>query len=304
MLLLLSLAFQSCDDIEEVQNPNFNVTFNQTAKVGVPITFTVNNAPNFLNFYSGEDGSKYKFKERVKAEGDFFLEFETARHYFDGSSKSDNAWNLLVSTDYTGSGSIEDVKKATWTDLTSDFVFATARTYNPTTKSGKVNITKFASDKPAYFAIKMLAEGKKSDGNRQGTFRFFGFNTTLVLSETGAIVEVTNINSPGFSPVNVQGTHPTIDTKDIWRDRGAYYEIQADQAEYTNEDWLITNPVNLSGSVDPDKGTALKTYTDILKSFDYTFTKAGTYQIAFVGNNQTIYGQKDNVQEYTITVTP
>lgn len=183
MFLLLSLAFQSCDDLDDVKNPNFSVIFSETAKFGVAITFTVNNAPNFLNFYSGEDGSKDKFKERDKAEGEFFLEFETARHYFDGSSKSDNAWNLVISTDYSGSGAVEGVKKATWIDITSDIVFATARTYNPTTKSGKVNITKFASDKPTYFAIKMLTEGKKSVDNRQGTFRYFGFNTTLVLSD-------------------------------------------------------------------------------------------------------------------------
>jgi hypothetical protein len=303
MLLFLTLGFQSCEDLEEVKDPNFNISFNQTVKVGEPVTFTVNNSPNFLNFFSGEDGSKYKFKDRVKAEGDFFVQFETARHYFDGASKSDNAWNFLVSTDYTGSGTIEDVKAATWTDLTDDFVFATARTYSPATNSGKVNITQFASEKPTYFAIKILAEGKKSEGNRQGVFRFYGFDTSLVLADTGAIIDVTNIDTPGFTPVNVQGTHPTIDTKDIWRDRGAYYEIAGDQAEYTNEDWLITNPVNLSGSVSPDKGTALKTYTGILKTFDYTFTKAGTYQIAFVGNNQTIHGQKGNVKEYTITVT-
>jgi hypothetical protein len=303
MLLLLTLGFQSCENLEEVKDPNFDVAFSQTAKVGEPVTFTVNNSPNFLNFYSGENGSKYKFKDRVKAEGEFFLQFETARHYQNGSSGSDNAWGLLVSTDYTGSGSIEDVKAATWTDISDDFVFATARTYSPTTNSGKVNITELASDKPTYFAIKVLADGKTSEGNRQGTFRFYSFDTSLVLADTGASLVVTNLNAPGFKPVNVQGTHPTSDTQDIWRDRGAFYELSGGQAEYTNEDWLITNPVNLSGSVSPDKGTALKTYTDKLKTFDYTFTKAGTYQIAFVGNNQTIYGQKDNVKEYTITVT-
>jgi hypothetical protein len=303
IMLLGTLVFQSCDDQEEVLAPSFEVAFNATAKVGEPVEFAVNNAPDFLSFFSGEFSSEFKNSERATAEGDFFLSFVTTRHYFDGASRSDNAWSFLVSTDYSGSGTIEDVQAATWTDLTDEFVFATARTWSPKTESGAVNITQFAGDLPTYFAVRIYAEGKKSEGNRQGNFHLDDFNITLAVANEDYSIEVANLQTPGFKPVNVEGTHPTIAAKDNWINKGSLFEMNGDQAEYTNDDWLITNPVNLSGSVAPDRGTPLKTYLDKLENFEHTYSEPGTYSIAFVGTNQTIYGKKQEIKEYTITVT-
>ncbi|MBJ7882995.1 DUF5017 domain-containing protein [Gelidibacter salicanalis] len=302
MLLLVTLVFQSCEDLEAVDTPDFSVVFNTTAKVGEPVEFTITDAPNFLNFYSGEYGHEFKNSERYKADGEFFLNFDTARNYFDGASKNDEAWSFLVSTDYTGSGTIEDVKVATWTDISDRFTFATARSYN-LTNSGSVNITEFASDLPTYFAIRAYAEGKKEDGNRQGVFRVHSFDIALAVANENYSLDITNFTNPGFNSVNVEGVHPTNSTKDYWRNRGSYYELSADQAEYTNDDWLITNPVNLAGAVDPDRGEPLKTFSDRLKSFQYTFAQPGTYTVTFVGSNETIYGQKGSIKEYTITVS-
>lgn len=302
MLFLVTLVFQSCEDLEEVEVPNFEVAFNKTAKVGETITFTMNNAPDFLSFYSGEFGHEYKNNNRFKAEGEYFLSFDTARNYFDGTSATDDAWSLLASTDYSGSGTVEDVQAATWTDISDQFTFATNRTYEPT-NSGKVNISEFAGDEPVYLAVRVYAEGKKAEGNRQGVFRLFSFDISLAVADESYSLDITNLNSPGFKPVNVEGSHPTNSTKDIWNNKGSYYELSADQAEYTNEDWLISNPINLAGAVPPDRGFPLKTYSDKLETFEYTYTEPGTYQVAFVGNNETIYGQKVNIKEYTITVT-
>ena len=302
MLLLVTFMFQSCEDQEAVDTPNFEVAFNPTVKAGEPVVFTVNNAPNFLNFFSGEYGHEIKNSERLKAEGEFFLTFNTARHYMDGTSKTDNAWSLLVSTDYSGSGTVEDVQSATWTNISDRFTFATARTYTQT-NSGKVNISELAGDKPVYFAVRAYAKGKQAEGNRQGNFRFHSFDISLAVANESYSLDVTNLNTPGFKPVNIEGTHPTIATKDIWVNKGSYYELAADQAQYTNDDWLITNPVNLSGAVSPDRGVPLKTYSEKLETFEYTYTKPGTFTVAFVGNNETIYGQKQNIKEFTITVT-
>lgn len=302
MLLLVTVVFLSCEDQQEVDVPDFDIAFNPTAKVGEPVVFTVTGAPNFLNFYSGEFSHEYKNSDRLNADGEFFLSFDTARHYFDGTSKSDEAWSLLMSTDYSGSGSVEDVQAATWTDISDQFTFATNRTYEPT-NSGKVNISEFAGDEPVYLAVRVYAEGKKAEGNRQGVFRLFSFDISLAVADESYSLDITNLHSPGFKPVNVEGSHPTNSTKDIWNNKGSYYELSADQAEYTNDDWLISNPINLAGAVSPDRGFPLKTYSQKLETFEYTYTKAGTYTVAFVGNNQTIYGQKVNIKEYTITVT-
>ncbi len=302
IVLLVTLVFQSCDDLEAVEVPDFEVAFNSTAKVGEPISFSVNNAPNFLNFYSGEYGREFKNSERYNADGEFFLSFETARHYFDGTSKDDNAWSLLVSTDYSGSGKAEDVAAATWTDISDRFVFAKARTYDPT-NSGSVNISDLAGDKPVYFALRVYAEGKNSEGNRQGNFQLQSFNIDLAVANESYSLGIASISNPGWKPVNVAGTHPSNSAKDKWVSKSGLYEMSADQAEYTNEDWLISFPVNLAGSVAPDKGTPLKTYSEKLKTFEYVYSEPGTYKLAFVGSNETIYGKQGKFKEYTISVT-
>ena len=298
-ILLFTFVFQSCEDLEETEAPNFNITSNFKVKVGEPIEFKISNAPNFLSFFSGEFGQEYKNKNRTKAEGDFTLSFETSRHYQDGTSRTDSAWQLLVSTDYSGSGSAQDVLAATWTDVSDRFTFATARSYNKT-HSGSVNITDLSTDKPTFFALRIYAEGKKSEGNRQGIFDFYSFDLKFAIDDTNNL-DIASLYSPGWVAVNVAGEN-TNTSYDNWLDRSGSFRMHGGVAEYTNDDWLITKPLNLSGSVSPDRGTPLKTYSEKLESFSHTYTKPGTYTVTFVGNNTTIYGSEEAVKEYTIEV--
>lgn len=300
ILLLTMVVFQSCDDLEAVDAPSFEVAFSKTAKVGEPIVFMVNNAPNFLSFFSGEFGREYKNRERGKAEGDFTLSFETSRNFQDGASQSDDAWSLVYSTDYTGAGNAAAVQAATWTNISDRFTFATARSYNKT-NSGTVNITDLATDKPVYFALRILANGKTSQGNRQGIFDFYSFDLNLAIDATHS-VDIATLSNPGWVAVDVAGTNSNT-AYDNWIDRSGSFRMHGGLAEYTNDDWLISNPINLSGAVPPDTGVPLKSYSEKLETFEYTYDKAGTYTINFVGNNETIYGQKDTMKEYTITIT-
>lgn len=300
LLLLAAVVFQSCEDQEAVDAPNFDVTFNKTAKVGDTIVFTIENAPNFLNFYSGDIGHEYKNRERFKAEGTYTLSFGTSRNFQDGASKTDNAWSLLMSTDYTGAATTDAVRAATWKDISDRFTFATARSYD-ITNSGLVDISDLATDKPVYFAVRILAEGKLVDGNRQGIFDLYSFDLKLE-TDDNRILELATISKPGWNPVNVAGTN-TNSSYDNWVNRAPSYRLHGGLAQYTNEDWLISFPVSLSGAVPPDRGTPLKSYSDRLETFEYTYTEPGTYVVTFVGSNETIYGQKENTQEFTITVT-
>ena len=298
-LLLFAIVFQSCENTEEVETPNFTVSYEMDAKAGEPIEFSIGNAPQFLSFFSGEFGKEYKNRNRTKATGDFTVSFETSRHYQDGSSRSDGAWRFMYSTDYTGSGIAADVEAATWVNISDRVTFATARTYNKTF-SGIADITDLSTDKPVYMAIRILAEGEKTAGNRQGIFDFFSFDLTLALDETNTL-QIADMDSPGFFPVNVAGENSNA-SFDHWVARANSYRMHGGNAEYTNDDWLITQPLNLSGAVSPDRGEPLKTYSEKLESFTHTYTSPGTYTVTFVGRNETIYGAEETVKEFTIVV--
>jgi hypothetical protein len=72
-------------------------------------------------------------------------------------------------------------------------------------------------------------------------------------------------------------------------------------ADYTNEDWLITERIDLTAIL-PDQGAALKSYSERLNTYSHIYTEAGTYTVTFVGSNTTIYGSKEDVKELTIEV--
>ena len=121
----------------------------------------------------------------------------------------------------------------------------------------------------------------------------------------------TEIN-PGFKTVDVQGVDSRwnankwyFDTgkggpefKGLWRMRG---QVKVSGSWIVNEDWLITKPINLT-KVTPDKGVPLKTYSEKLENFTYTYSTPGTYTITFIGKNTTIYGEEETIKEYTIQV--
>ena len=52
------------------------------------------------------------------------------------------------------------------------------------------------------------------------------------------------MDSPGFFPVNVAGENSNA-SFDHWVARDNSYRMHGGNAEYTNDDWLITQPLNL-----------------------------------------------------------
>ncbi|WP_165749264.1 DUF5017 domain-containing protein [Cellulophaga sp. Z1A5H] len=301
-LLLLILTAQSCEDLEDVKVPDYEVAFTATAMVGEPVTFTIENAPDFLNFYSGEFSHEYKNKTRTAAEGTINMSFDSSQNWQNGTSGTTQSLSVQVSSDYDGSGTVDAIANATWTAISDRFTLATDRTYDYT-NSGIADITDLASEgKPVFIAFKIYAEGKVSEDNRQGEYRFDNFNIDLAVSGETYSLTKADMTNPGWSMVNVAGFNDNnvYDHWVLWDND--FFRVKGEQADYTNEDWLITAPINLSG-VTPDTGEPLKTYSSQLENFTHTYTEAGTYVVTFVGTNETIYGNEAVVKEYSIVVT-
>lgn len=75
-------------------------------------------------------------------------------------------------------------------------------------------------------------------------------------------------------------------------------------AGYTKGDtWLISNPILLNGSCDPDAGVAIKNISQSLEIYSHTYEEAGTYTATFVANNANYIHQGGQVvRELTINV--
>lgn len=305
IVLLVSLAFQSCEDLEEVDAPNFEVAFNTTAKVGEPVEFNVKNAPNFLNFYAGDFQHQYKHRNRTNAEGTVTMSFLNSQKWGLGDN-SEGLLTVWYSKDYDGSGTAESVNSATWTEISDRFNISNLYDF-ALQESGVVDITDLADGNAIYFAFKYFCDDTST---RPAEWWIDELNIQMDVADAPAPLTVATESEPGFKPVDVQGVvngwnankwywSGDRGTNGLWRMRG---QVKVGGEWIVNEDWLITYPINLT-KVAPDTGTPLKTYSEKLDTFEYTYTKAGTYTITFVGSNETIHGKKEIIKEYTITVT-
>ncbi len=299
-LLLFTMIFQSCSNFEEVETPNFNVEFNRTAKVGEPVEFTVANAPDFLNFFAGDFERKYINRNRTNADGVVTMSFLNSQKWGLGTN-AQGTFSVWYSKDYDGSGEATSVNSATWVDISNRFNISTLYDFT-FQNSGDVDITDLADGNPIYFGFKYFSD---NTADRGAEWYFDDLNIKMEVEGAPAPLTVATENNPGFKPVDVQGIESAwngakwyFDTAKgvdgIWRMRGNSHKI-------VNEDWLITNPINLT-KVAPDKGVPLKTYSEKLETFSHTYTKSGTYTITFVGNNTTVQGNEESIKEYTIEV--
>jgi len=298
-LLGLLLPLQSCTEYESVEESNFEVVVSsKTFKAGEPIAFTVNNAPDFLNFYSGEAGHEYRYRERTQAEGAVSLSFQSSQQY-GIKNNAVGTLSLLYSKDYDGSGTVEAVSSATWTDISDSVTFSEEYDLSNWIDSGAIDITDIGADgQPVYFAFKFKSNGHRDNGNRQPTWHIRSFLISLVTETINSTVA--DLHNPGWLPVDVAGFNSNPKTGN-WYLNNTFYRLNAGPMTEESEDWLITNSVNLT-SVDPDKGMSIKSYSSKLESFNHTYTEPGTYMVTFVGKNTTIYGSTEKIQEFTLTI--
>lgn len=303
-IFALSILFQSCENIEEIVNvPNYAVTqITTTAKAGEPVEFAVENAPNFLMFYSGEFQHQFKYKDRTNAEGTVTMSFLNSQKWGVG----DNATGTLsvwYSKDYDGSGDVEAVNNASWSDISDRFNISTLYDFT-LQESGVVDITDLADGNPIYFAFKYFCDNTVT---RPAEWYLDNLKIQMDVADAPAPLTVATESEPGFKPVDVQGVVSGWNAnkwyfdsgKGLWRMRG---QVKVSGQWIANEDWLITNAINLT-KVAPDTGKALKTYSSPIESFTHTYSAAGTYNITLVGNNTTAYGSEETIKEFTITVT-
>lgn len=290
-----------------VTSPEFDVVADrQTIKANETVNFSFSGQPDFITFYSGEAGKQYANSARYSALGKATLEFSSSN----ANGSQQNTMALLVSTDFQGKGvdnstTVSNIGKATWTNITSRAVLATAAS----TPSGQIDLTDFATaNKPVYIAFKYTG----ASGSTQKKWNIISPKVTNTLSDGRAFIVAdhtaaaisnngnTNIVSPGWVSSNVLNTYNWTLSSATWSITGA---TSAALATAPAEAWLFSGPIDLQKTV-PDFGTVIKDITNAAVPYAYTFKTAGTYKVTFVGTNNNVYGSKSQVRELTITVTP
>ena len=283
---MMAVTIIGCSDLE-VEIPDFRVTMDSaTVKAGHEVKFLIEGEPYFMTFYSGEDGHRYKYKDRIEAEGTPAMSFKNTTRW----GAQENTLQILASANLSGKADAASIGAATWTDITSGFSLdANAGSWN-FVESGQNDLSEFIG-KPLYVAFKFTGTA----GSTQRTWRISDFSIVLNTAD-GEVINVADNANPGFTTVDVEGEGKE------WKWKNTYWEMAGGNASApTNEDWLVAGPLNLA-AVSPDKGVSQNSYTDKVSEIAHTYSSPGTYTATFLGINATVDDSKVIVKEITFEV--
>lgn len=313
-LLGCAALLTGCDDLSP-EAVDFQVTANKTiVHVGEPVTFSFDGNPNFITFFSGEEGHKFVHRNRVELDPS---DIASSTLSFTADSKygtQTGTFKVYLSKDFPGlSLKSAEADKAlieshAWTDMTEACGVV----------DGKKVVVKDV-DLSAYQGGLVLA------------FRFLGTTEatpqrTLIITgltiknelKNGKTTELKgsdlNFNCFDVTPSNpdhdpykkvvsgslMDGTWSLIKllTNNEIQIRGGN-DKSATWAN--NDDWLIAEKLQLNACT-PDAGENIKDISRRLSTYTYLFEKPGVYTVTFLAGNASVDGQKSVVKELKIEV--
>lgn len=195
-MLLGVLLMASCntDIVTNLETPTFDVTTQgSTFKAGQAVTFLFTGTAHTISFYSGQTLNDYDFIDGrvvdVTGAG-ATMEFTSSVSLGVGGTLT-NPLSILASTDFNGDySSVDKVKAATWTDITSRFALGTTTTF---LASGTKNISDLiVAGKPIYIAFKYVTKSQATNGLACRWFiQTFAIKSLKTLPTTASITPIT-----------------------------------------------------------------------------------------------------------------
>lgn len=323
---IASLALVSCEnelsqDVELGVNvvASEGVSFDGqtiTVKSGTPVRFNFSGDPDFLTFFSGEDGKKYEYRERITIDEDEVesstLDFSITTQY----GRPANILSIYIADDFPGldkrnfeSDSVL-VEQQVWQELIPQAELP----QSAGTRNYSVDMKPYLGKRVA------IAICYRGQDNSQAQSRFTFSNMQIINQLTSGQQTSLAANSFGFTPINMLNKHNlrdqtgmtanrpygtvTNNTAGIWnfRDMNAFFIHSSNGNTDLKYSWIVSNLL-VANSCTPDAGTNIKTISLGLNTYSYTYAQPGTYTATFVATNGNYKQTKSVVREYKVVVT-
>lgn len=323
---IASLTFASCEsEFTKDAELNVNVMTNEsvnfdgqtiTAKKRTPVEFLFSGNPDFLTFFSGENGKKYEYRERTTVDES---EIESSTLKFTLTPQYGNPAGIL--TMYVSS-SFPGIEKG---NFTSDSILVEQHSWEvlipptdfPTTLKSKT----YEIDMKSYIGKRIaIAICYKGQNKNVAQSKFTFSNMQIVNSMSNGQKTVFAAGSFGFTPVNMLNRHNlpdqksmtanraygtvTNNTSGIWnaKDWNTFFIHSSNANTALKYSWLVSN-LFVVNACSPDFGTGIKNVTQSLNSYRYAYNEPGTYTATFVGTNGNYKQEKSVIREYKVVVT-
>lgn len=297
----LTFIFFSCEKLEDVETPKFDVTTERvTYKVGESVSFTFTGDPDLISMYSGEVGNDYEYRKGRHISSSFKAQFD--QQMLDG--RQDNQMSILLSTDFSGVYNIDQIKAANWLDVSSKFKMLKSQETRLFVNSGLQDISEILQDKDSvkfYVAVRQIVKDQLVNGTSNlNRIRGFSISAESIIGLT-PLYNHTSLEWSLVSTPNKETGRAAITT--TWLEfRGNVTNKTAE-----TEDWAISKQIKLDkySYVGPDWGLAIKGLSDKrINTYAYSYTKPGIYKAVFVAVNINANDRKETIKEIELNIEP
>lgn len=308
ILALASVFFFGCQH-DVVEDIDFNVTLDPSNSYlkGEPVRFNfVGNMDNVV-FYSGEEGSEYKYRERytipVENIESATLSLSVLSQYGKADAlemwvtdKFEGLWGDNKEKDLELIKSLVDSGMSDWQKIE----------YKDPSSGGTVEINLDILELKENFCIAFHWNPTYDGRSSQRTYKVNG-EVALDIKDLGAsrmdlggldfTAVMMNEGRDGYIADNKNGEIALNDKVYDLYFRGC----NATEFQYALDGWAISRPRPLN-KVANDKGLVIKNIQNYLNTYEYTWNEPGTYTVTFVGTNSNYMGASQEIKEITVTI--
>lgn len=317
--LAISL-FASCNELEP-EDVDFDVTVETTTvKAGEPVIFNFEGNPNFITVYSGDEGHKYANRNRTEIDASDIEKTTMSFTYLSKSVSTGHKdhFNIYLSADFPGL-SLKDaaadntlIHNHAWNDITEECLGGITDGSATATDIEEIDL----SDYPEGFVLAFRYQGKKE----------ITLQRTVVVSNLKIVNKLKNgklLETEGADiDFSVFDTYPSNADGDpylkvvsgsvatgTWNltnwHKNEFRMVGSTRAapvSADNDDWLISQRLEISAACDPDKGEVIKDISRRATSYEHVYNTPGTYTVTFLAGNSNIEGEKMVIKEMIIEV--
>lgn len=335
-LCMASLLFWACNDgLDEEVGLQVSVATNEnvsydgqviTVKKGTPVEFKLSGDPDFMSFFSGEEGKKYQYRERTAIDASQIesstLDFS---FYLQWGSMAMIDKHVYISDEFPGlekdnyendSILVEQFEKdGLWKELIAQSDYPAVQGGTPVATTFSIDMTEYLGKR---IAIAICYRGLDNK-SAQPTMRFDQMRMTSIL-KNGQKTEF-GAGAFGFTPLNMKNKWNLSDQVKMDKDReyGTFAGVagvwnlgtiangtlflQSSNAKTgpLKYSWLVSDLMTIN-SCNPDKGTKIKDITQSLDSYVYTYNQVGIYNATFLATNANMEHSSSMVRNLVINV--
>ena len=302
------LLMASCQH-DVIYEADYNVTLDKenTYYVGEPVKFNITGEVDNLLFYSGETGHQYRYAQRYEVP---LEEVKTASLHFDIKARYGlaGALEIYVSKDFKGlTGSDGDADRATIREMVENGMQGWTKLEY---KDGAHDVwTAHDFSMNEYLDNLCLAIHWCPPKNDQ-TQRTYWINGNMNIEMEGVEPMKMDIVDMGLTsvmmneelnPYHKNSSDGSIRFNNTSTAQICLQGIGANKLTYCLDGWVISTPAPIN-KVSNDKGVVIKNLQNYLHSYEYTWTKPGTYTVTFVGRNENYAASSEEIIEYTVNI--